>query len=169
MKTLVNEDCIGCGMCVEVCPEVFQLDASGMSTVVGDPNEHADKVMQAAEICPVNAIGVEQPSNIEKICKDFCKLVLTLTGGNDILGEVKNNERLVTTKRLPPYILFVTESFLHGKRRVGVFFFFLPVFTYIRGCYPCRFFQFVGVISVVSPPVCPIRFQIYNNALAIVQ
>ena len=58
MKTTVNEDCIGCGMCEGVCPEVFQLNGSGMSEVVGDPNLHADKVQEAAEICPVNAIEV---------------------------------------------------------------------------------------------------------------
>lgn len=56
MKTKVNEDCIGCGMCVEVCPEVFQMNSDGFSQVVGDPDNCADKVFQAAEICPVNAI-----------------------------------------------------------------------------------------------------------------
>lgn len=58
MKTTVNEDCIGCGMCEGVCPEVFRLNASGMSEVVGDADLHADKVEEAAEICPVNAIEV---------------------------------------------------------------------------------------------------------------
>ena len=58
MKTKVNEDCIGCGMCVEVCPEVFEIGADGLSRVVGDPDTVSDRVMQAAEICPVNAIEV---------------------------------------------------------------------------------------------------------------
>ena len=58
MKTTVNEDCIGCGMCEEVCPEVFHLNSSGMSEVVGDADLHADKVQEAAAICPVNAIEV---------------------------------------------------------------------------------------------------------------
>ena len=59
MKITVNEDCIGCGMCEGVCPEVFQLNASGMSQVVGDPDLNADKVLESAEICPVNAIEVQ--------------------------------------------------------------------------------------------------------------
>ena len=59
MKTLVNEDCIGCGMCAEVCPEVFEISADGLSRVVGDPDTCADKVLQATEICPVNAIETE--------------------------------------------------------------------------------------------------------------
>lgn len=58
MKTHVNEDCIGCGLCAEVCPEVFELDGSGLSKVVGDPDSCADKVWQTAEMCPVNAIEV---------------------------------------------------------------------------------------------------------------
>ena len=59
MKTNVNEDCIGCGMCVEVCPEVFEIGADGLSRVVGDPDNCSDKVMQATEICPVNAIETQ--------------------------------------------------------------------------------------------------------------
>ena len=58
MNTRVNEDCIGCGMCVEVCPEVFQIGADGLSQVVGDPNTCTDRVLQAAEVCPVNAIEI---------------------------------------------------------------------------------------------------------------
>ena len=59
MKTNVNEDCIGCGMCVEVCPEVFEINADGLSHVVGDSDSCPDRVFQAAEICPVNAIEVQ--------------------------------------------------------------------------------------------------------------
>ena len=58
MKATVNEDCIGCGMCIEVCPEVFEINSDGLSHVVGDPDNCSDKTLQAAEICPVNAIEV---------------------------------------------------------------------------------------------------------------
>lgn len=60
MKARVNEDCIGCGMCVEVCPEVFEMGADGMSHAVGDPDTCADSVLQATEICPVNAIETSE-------------------------------------------------------------------------------------------------------------
>ncbi len=61
MKAFVKQqDCIGCGMCVDVCPEVFEIGADGYSQAVGDPSKHADKTYEAAEICPVNAIEIEQ-------------------------------------------------------------------------------------------------------------
>ena len=47
-------------MCVEVCPEVFNIADDGLSHVVSDPDVCADRVLQAAEICPVNAIEVQQ-------------------------------------------------------------------------------------------------------------
>lgn len=59
MKVKVNQDCIGCGMCVDVCPEVFQIDVDGYSTVVGEPDAYVDKVWEAVEVCPVNAIEAE--------------------------------------------------------------------------------------------------------------
>ncbi len=61
MKTFVKKsDCIGCGMCVDVCPEVFEIGSDGFSDAVGDPENHPDKVYEAAEICPTNAIEVQR-------------------------------------------------------------------------------------------------------------
>ena len=60
MKAFVKtEDCIGCGMCVDVCPEVFEIGTDGFSQVVGNPSGCSEKTLEAAEICPVNAIEVE--------------------------------------------------------------------------------------------------------------
>ena len=58
MKVIVNNDCIGCGMCEGVCPEVFQLNGSGLSEVVGDPDSHPEATQEAVSICPVNAIEI---------------------------------------------------------------------------------------------------------------
>lgn len=61
MKVFVKrDDCIGCGMCVDVCPEVFEIGSDGYSDAFGDPTDNPDQVMEAAEICPVNAIEVQQ-------------------------------------------------------------------------------------------------------------
>jgi len=59
MLVKVNDDCIGCGLCANLCPEVFSMNESGVSAVVGDPDDYADGVYESAEACPVNAIEVE--------------------------------------------------------------------------------------------------------------
>lgn len=60
MEVTVNEDCISCGMCIEMCPEVFDFDAEGYSHVVGEPNAHKGTVEAAAEACPTNAIEIKK-------------------------------------------------------------------------------------------------------------
>lgn len=60
MKVIVNRDnCIGCGACEALCPEVFQIDDEGLSTVIDnkDINEELlEKVTEAMESCPTSAI-----------------------------------------------------------------------------------------------------------------
>ncbi len=62
MKVKVNRDnCIGCGACESICPEVFQLDDDGLSTVVWDESKKIDEtsVQEAVESCPTSAISNE--------------------------------------------------------------------------------------------------------------
>ncbi|MCB5662684.1 ferredoxin, partial [Erysipelatoclostridium ramosum] len=48
--------CIGCGTCVGVAPDVFEMNDEGLSSVIGDD---VDSAKEAAESCPVEAIEVE--------------------------------------------------------------------------------------------------------------
>lgn len=60
MKAFVTEDCIGCGLCETICPEIFHMADSGMAEAEKDvPEELNDKVEDAAESCPVSAIKTE--------------------------------------------------------------------------------------------------------------
>lgn len=59
MQVRVNDDCIGCGLCANICPEVFSMNMDNFSQVVGDPEANSAGVMESAEACPVNAIEVE--------------------------------------------------------------------------------------------------------------
>ncbi|MCI5656346.1 MAG: ferredoxin [Candidatus Pseudoruminococcus sp.] len=60
MNAKVNEDCIGCGLCNSICPEVFSMTDEGVATARSDIPEKQDELVQeAADNCPVDAIEVE--------------------------------------------------------------------------------------------------------------
>mgnify|MGYP002514029227 CR=1 FL=1 len=58
MKFFVNSDCIGCGLCTSVCPEVFSMtDENAAQAVDAELAGHtAALAQQAMEQCPVSAI-----------------------------------------------------------------------------------------------------------------
>lgn len=62
-KVTITDDCIMCGMCMGVCPEVFQPSPNGdkYDVVEGvDYNAYEDSIKEAAAGCPVAAIEVEE-------------------------------------------------------------------------------------------------------------
>ncbi len=60
MKARVTEDCIACGRCVEICPEVFEMGEDVAQVMVDAiPEEYEDATQEAAAECPTSAIVVE--------------------------------------------------------------------------------------------------------------
>ena len=61
MKAIVNDNCTGCELCVETCPEVFVLGDDSMAKVKIDPvpKEQEEACREAAASCPVEAIVLE--------------------------------------------------------------------------------------------------------------
>lgn len=61
MKVRVDNDlCAGFGICVGICPEVFQLHDDGYAAVLVDvvPPELEDLVQRAVSQCPAQAISL---------------------------------------------------------------------------------------------------------------
>ncbi len=61
MKVKIEDYCICCGVCVETCPEVFEMDeeSSVMQVKFEDiPSKLEKKVLKAVENCGVGAIVV---------------------------------------------------------------------------------------------------------------
>lgn len=58
MKFFVNEDCIGCGLCVDACPEIFEMTDDNLAKAIDDHVEPSleDSALEAQQMCPVSAI-----------------------------------------------------------------------------------------------------------------
>ena len=52
-----EEECIGCETCVELCPDVFEMNADGDKATVKDPDSTLDCVDEAIDTCPNEAIS----------------------------------------------------------------------------------------------------------------
>lgn len=51
--------CIGCGLCAELCPEVFEMRDDGLAYVKdASACEGLDSCQEAADSCPVDAISL---------------------------------------------------------------------------------------------------------------
>ena len=62
MKAIVDDDaCIGCGLCPDICPEVFRLNDENVAEVTVDPvpPEFAAAARESSDSCPVDAIRIE--------------------------------------------------------------------------------------------------------------
>lgn len=54
---VVNQgECISCGVCVEICPEVFQLNDESISEVIDPAGASESKIQEAIDNCPVQCI-----------------------------------------------------------------------------------------------------------------
>ena len=61
MKAQVNAElCVGCELCVNTCPDVFEMQ-DGKAVVKTDavPQEAEDNCKKSKEDCPVDAIEIQ--------------------------------------------------------------------------------------------------------------
>ncbi|MFA5183438.1 MAG: ferredoxin [Syntrophales bacterium] len=58
---IVEEECIGCGSCVEICPEVFQMkEDEEKAEVIKPEGGPEDLIQEAIDTCPVSCIHWEE-------------------------------------------------------------------------------------------------------------
>ena len=51
-----ENDCISCGLCAEICPEVFRLNDQDLSQVYNPTGASEEKIQEAIDSCPVQCI-----------------------------------------------------------------------------------------------------------------
>ena len=61
MKYVINDGCIGCGLCVSTCPEVFSMPDESVARAIEAevPSECVNAAAEAKDGCPVGAIEEE--------------------------------------------------------------------------------------------------------------
>jgi ferredoxin len=60
MRVKIEDTCTACGLCVDTCPEVFEMGDEISIVIVEEVSpEYEDAVQQAADECPVEAIIIE--------------------------------------------------------------------------------------------------------------
>lgn len=63
MKVIIDPDeCIGDGICENICPEVFELRDDGLAYVLSfdETPEMLEKIEEAIDECPTSAISMEE-------------------------------------------------------------------------------------------------------------
>ncbi len=60
MKVRIEDTCTACGLCVDTCPDVFEMGSDIAQVTVDEvPSEFEEAAQQAADECPAEVIIVE--------------------------------------------------------------------------------------------------------------
>ncbi|HOU64396.1 MAG TPA: ferredoxin [Tenuifilaceae bacterium] len=55
----MEDGCTSCGLCEEICPEVFKVEDEATVIEGADFNKNEDGIREAADSCPVEVIKFE--------------------------------------------------------------------------------------------------------------
>ncbi len=64
MRPIIDESlCIGDGICVDICPQVFEMRDDNLAHVITDSpgDELSAGINEAADACPTGAISIHNP------------------------------------------------------------------------------------------------------------
>lgn len=62
-----HQTCVGNAMCEAIAPKVFRLNQNRQSEAVNPDGDTVEKIVEAAENCPVSAIFVEDAETGEQL------------------------------------------------------------------------------------------------------
>lgn len=61
VEVWIDEDaCTACGLCEDICPEIFEMDDIAMVKEEANINEFEEEIKEAVEECPTEAIQYEE-------------------------------------------------------------------------------------------------------------
>jgi len=55
-KIWIEEGCTACGLCQDICPEVFKVEETAIVNEGVNYADYEEKIKEAAESCPVEVI-----------------------------------------------------------------------------------------------------------------
>lgn len=55
-----KKKCIGCGTCTVLAPKSFKLGSDGKAEVISPPDDEEEKIKEAVDSCPVEAIKLAE-------------------------------------------------------------------------------------------------------------
>ncbi len=68
LKVWVDQQvCVGNAMCESIAPHVFRLNDNRQSEAIDPNGDSVEKILEAAENCPVSAIFVEDAETGERL------------------------------------------------------------------------------------------------------
>ncbi|MBS4959658.1 MAG: ferredoxin [Clostridiales bacterium] len=68
MEVKIVEGCVSCGLCVSLCPDVFEMNESGTAEVQKKPDqEEWEKVKEASEGCPAGVIHIQSAETMRQV------------------------------------------------------------------------------------------------------
>ena len=56
VPTVIRELCTGCDVCVELCPDVFQLDDELVAEIANPFGDSIETIQEAIDLCPESCI-----------------------------------------------------------------------------------------------------------------
>ena len=63
MHVLITDECVTCGACEAINPQIFYVEANSAKVINENIKGNEQDCIDAALICPVNAIWIDDISN----------------------------------------------------------------------------------------------------------